>query len=94
MGPADGEILLIIGRRWNTGPVVDAPFTTTATLPVVAPPGTGTAMLVSLQLDGVAGTPLKVTLPCEDPKPVPLMVTDVPALPCVGAIPEMLALKV
>jgi len=35
-------------------------FTVTTTLPVVAPLGTGTVMLVSSQLVGVAVTPLKV----------------------------------
>lgn len=93
-GPADGDKLLMTGRSVNTGPVVDSPFTTTATLPVVAPLGTVTPMLVLLQLDRVAGTPLKVTLPCVDPKFVPLMVTGVPTLPCAGAMPVMPALTV
>jgi hypothetical protein len=38
------------------------PPTVTMTFPVVAPVGTGTAMLVVLQLVGVATTPLNVTV--------------------------------
>jgi hypothetical protein len=80
----------------NTGPVTVKLFTTTATIPLVAPFGTGTTMLVLLQLDGVARTPLKVTalVPCEGPNPVPLIVTFAPTFPWVGAIPLMLALTV
>jgi len=49
------------------------PPTVTTTFPVVAPLGTGTAMLVALQLVGVAAIPLKVTvlLPCVVPNPPP-----------------------
>jgi hypothetical protein len=45
-------------------------------------------MLVLLQLVGVAGTPLKVTvlLPWVAPKPLPVIVTDVPVLPLPGEI--------
>jgi len=43
-------------------------------------------MLVSLQLAGVAGVPLNVTVlvPCVAPKPPPVMIIDVPAAPDVG----------
>jgi len=53
------------------------------TLPVLAPLGTGTAMLVGLQLVGVALAPPKVTVlvPCVAPKFAPLIVTDVPIGP-------------
>jgi hypothetical protein len=37
-------------------------LTVTKTGPVVALAGTGTAMLVALQLEGVAAVPLKVTV--------------------------------
>jgi hypothetical protein len=59
--------------------------------PVVAPEGTGTVMLESLQVVGVPATPLKVTvlLPYVAPKPEPLMVTEVPTGPPVGATPEI-----
>ena len=58
----------------------------TTTLPVVAPVGTGTAMLVADQLVGVAAVPLNVTvlLPCVAPKLVPAIVTAVPTGPLVG----------
>jgi len=62
------------------------PPTVTTTLPVVAPVGTGTAMLVAVQLVGVAVVPLNVTVldPCEVPKFAPAMVIDVPTVPEFG----------
>jgi hypothetical protein len=56
------------------------------TLPVVAPVGTGTMMLVLDQLVGVAAVPLKLTVlvPCVEPKFVPVIVTEVPTTPDVG----------
>jgi len=56
------------------------------TLPVVAPAGTGTTMLVALQLEGVAAVPLNLTvlLPCVAPKFVPATVTAAPTAPEVG----------
>lgn len=61
-------------------------------MPLVAPLGTGTTMLVALQLVGVPARPLKVTLlePWLAPKFAPLTVTDVPSGPDVGLMPEML----
>jgi hypothetical protein len=55
-------------------------------LPVVAPAGTVTAMLVLLQVVAVAAVPLKVTVlpPCVAPKFVPVIVTGVPMVPEVG----------
>ena len=57
-------------------------------MPVDAPAGTGTAILVALQLElaGVAVVPLKVTVlvPGVAPKFVPAIVTDVPTAPEVG----------
>ena len=43
-------------------PLLAVPPTVTTTFPVVAPVGTGTAMLVALQLVGVAEVPLNVTV--------------------------------
>jgi len=62
------------------------PETLTTTLPVVAPEGTGTAMLVELQLVGDAVVPLNliVLVPWLEPKPAPLTVIDVPDPPVVG----------
>lgn len=55
-------------------------------MPVVAPVGTGTVTLVVLQLVGVAAIPLNATVlvPCDTPKLVPLIVTEVPTGPEVG----------
>ena len=60
--------------------------TVTTKLPVVAPEGTGTTMLVSLQVVGEAKAPLNVTVlePCAAPKLLPLIVTDVPMGPDEG----------
>jgi hypothetical protein len=72
----------------------------TYTQPVVALAGTGTTIEVSLQLEGVAVTPLNVTLldPCVAPNVVPVMVTAVPDSPKVGdklvMVPLMFSVKV
>ena len=70
-------------------PLLACPPTVTTTLPVVAPAGTGTTMLVALQLVGVATVPLNVTVlvPCVAPKFVPVIVTEVPTSPEVGLRP-------
>jgi hypothetical protein len=67
-------------------PLLAAPPTVTTTFPVVAPAGTGTAMLVALQLVGVAVVPLKLTalVPWVAPKFAPEIVTTVPKTPDVG----------
>ena len=67
-------------------PLLATPPTVTATFPVVAPAGTGTTMLVAVQLVGVAAIPLNVTVlvPCETPRLVPVIVTDEPIAPDVG----------
>jgi len=55
-------------------------------LPVVAPAGTGTTMLLEDQLVGVAVVPLNVTVlaPLVAPKFAPAIVTDVPTTPLDG----------
>jgi len=67
-------------------PLLATPPTVTTTLPVVAPAGTGTTMLVALQLVAVAVVPLnfKVLDPCVAPKLAPVIVTDAPTNPDVG----------
>jgi hypothetical protein len=57
--------------------------TVTTTLPLVAPIGTGTVMLVALQFVGTATIPLKVTVlvPWIAPKFTPMIVTGVPGKP-------------
>src|SRR5208283_2568270 len=67
-------------------PSLATPPTVTMTFPVVAPLGTGTTMLVALQLVGAPAVPLNVTVlvPCVAPKFVPVIVTEVPTAPDVG----------
>ena len=65
-------------------PLLTCAPTVTTTLPVVAPAGTVTVMLVMLQaLAAAAAVPLKVTVldPCGVPKLVPVMVIDAPTAP-------------
>ena len=61
--PTFGERLLMVGgaRTVKRTPLLDRAPTVTTTLPVVAAAGTGTTMLVSLQLVGGATVPLKRT---------------------------------
>lgn len=89
IGPEVGLKLVMLGGgivTVNKMPLLDCPATVTTTLPVVAPLGTGTEMLVALQLVGAAVVPLKVTVlvPCEAPKFEPLIVTEVPTRPELG----------
>jgi hypothetical protein len=68
----------------NGDPLLACPNTVTTMLPVVAPAGTATVMLVVLQaLAAAAAIPLKVTVldPCAVPKFVPVMVIDAPTAP-------------
>src|SRR6266481_10127201 len=67
-------------------PLLATPPTVTTALPVVAPVGTGTVMLVALHAAGVPGVPLNVTVlvPWLAPKFVPVIVTEVPTAPEVG----------
>jgi len=87
-GALVGERLVRVGGTVtvNETPLLASPPTVTTTLPVVAPVGTGTTMLVADQLVGVAAIPLNVTalLPCVAPKPVPVTVICVPTGPLVG----------
>src|SRR5256712_237286 len=81
------DVMVGVGNTVNASPLLATPPTVTTTLPVVAPAGTGTTMLVAAQLVGVAVVPLNLTVlvPCVAPKLVPVIVTDVPAGPLVGA---------
>src|SRR6266566_1917319 len=87
-GPEAGFMLVMLGGATTVKltPLLATPATVTTTFPVVAPAGTGATMLVLLQLVGVAGVPLNVTVlpPCAPPKFVPPILTDVPAPPDVG----------
>ena len=70
-------------RTVKVTPLDALPFTLTTTLPVVAPEGTTVVIEVALQFEIVATVPLKVTVlvPCDAPKFVPVMITDVPTTP-------------
>src|SRR5258705_10705741 len=71
----------------NGDPLLACPNTVTTTLPVVAPTGTVTVMLVALQtLAAAAAVPLKVTVlvPCGVPKLVPVMMVEAPTAPELG----------
>ena len=87
-GPLAGERLVRFGVATTeyVSPLLAAAPTVTTTLPLVAPLGTGTTMLVADQLVGVAVVPLNLTVlvPWLAPKFVPLIVTDVPTGPPVG----------
>jgi hypothetical protein len=86
--PELGERFVMEGREETekTTALLAEPATLTTTLPVAAPLGTGATMFVLLQLDGVAGLPLNVTVlePCVAPKLVPVIVTEVPTIPELG----------
>jgi hypothetical protein len=63
MGPEAGVRVVMLGGGGVTvkfTPLLAVPPTVTRTLPVVAPAGTEVAMLVAVQLVGVAEVPLKV----------------------------------
>src|SRR3989454_627567 len=87
--PDVGFKLVMLGAGTVTvklTPLLATPPTVTTTFPVVAPAGTGTTMLVALQLVGAAAIPLNVTVlvPCVAPKFAPAIVTEVPTNPDVG----------
>jgi hypothetical protein len=93
--PEEGFRLVIFGPATPTlkvTPLLATPPTVTMTFPVVAPVGTGTTMLVALQLVGAVEVPLNVTVlaPCVAPKLEPAMVIAVPGVPDVGLRLEIL----
>jgi hypothetical protein len=77
-------------------PLLGVPPTVTTTLPVAAPVGTITTMLVALQFVGVAAVPLNVTVfdPWVAPKFTPVIVTEVPTGPDVGLRLLMLGMAI
>jgi len=89
----DSELMAGAPKTVNVTPLLGTPPTATVTGPVLAVAGTGTTMLVELQLLGVAAMPLKLTvlLPCVVPKFSPEMVTDVPDAAEEGVILAILA---
>jgi hypothetical protein len=95
-GPVVGLTLMMLGGgvTVKSTPLLATPPTNTTTLPVVAPCGTGTVMLVLLQLDDLDCVPLNWTkleiVPTVGPKFVPVMVTMPPMGPDVGLMLVML----
>ena len=93
--PEFGDRLMMLGggTTVKVTPLLACPPTVTTTLPVVAALGTGTAMLVALQLDGEPSVPLKLTVlvPCVAPKFAPAIVIMVPTAPDTGDRLVMLA---
>jgi hypothetical protein len=82
---ADSVDILGVGSTVNDFPLLLTPLANTTTLPVVAPLGTVTAIVVAFQLVTVASVPLNLTVPvpCVAPKFVPVNVTGVPVGPLV-----------
>jgi hypothetical protein len=79
-GPEGGDTVVMFGVIVKFTPLLTTPPNVTVTLPLVAPNGTGTTILVGLQLvtDG-ATKPLKLTWPePKAPKPLPVIVTAAP----------------
>ncbi len=84
--------MLGVGSTVKATALLATPLTVTATFPVVAAAGTGTTMLVALQLVGVPAVPLNdtVLVPCVAPKFEPVIVTGVPSGPDATLRLEML----
>jgi hypothetical protein len=94
--PDDGErvVMSSVGRKVNVTPLLETPPTVTTTDPVDTSGGTGTTICVAFQVSGIAVTPLKVTMlvPCVEPNPVPVIVTNVPTGPDGGHILVMFSM--
>jgi len=92
-GPEVGDRLVMVGvcETVNGIALLVRPLTVTRTFPEVAVPGTGTIMLVGVQLVGVPAVPLNVTelLPWLEPKFVPVIVTAAPAKAVFGDKPAI-----
>src|SRR5689334_5720187 len=88
----ESDVMLGPGVTVKVTPLLVVPPAAIVTGPVVAPAGTGTTMLESLQLVGVAVVPLNFTrlVPCGMPKPEPAIVTAVLTVPELGVSEEML----
>jgi len=82
--PESEQFVVQLAVTVKADPLLAVPNTVTTTLPVLAPAGTDTVMLVGLQaLAAAAVIPLNVTVlvPWVAPKLVPVMLMDVPAGP-------------
>lgn len=87
-GPEIGERLVIegVGITVKFTPLLGTPPTVATTFPLVAPLGTITPMLLTLQLTTEAAVPLNVTVLDHwlAPRLLPVIVTAVPAAPIFG----------
>jgi len=85
--PLVGDRLVMLGATVKLNPLLAVPPTVTTTLPLFAPEGTVATIDVGLQPVAVAAMPLNVTVlvPCVASKFVPLIVTDDPTGPELGA---------
>ena len=82
--PESEQFVVQLAVTVKADPLLAVPNTVTTTLPVLAPAGTDTVMVVGLQaLAAAAAIPLNITVlvPWVAPKLVPVMVMDVPAGP-------------
>jgi len=81
----DKLVMLGAGTTVKLFPLLFTPLANTMTLPLAAPVGTVTAMLVAVHDVTLAVVPLNLTvpLPCDDPKLVPVTVTAAPTVPAV-----------
>jgi hypothetical protein len=86
--PVTGDKLVMLGAVTVNGlPLLATPPTVTTTFPVVAPVGTAALIDVALhKVIVVAVVPLNLTVfvPWLLPKPLPVIVTEIPAPPEVG----------
>jgi len=84
------------GVTLNSTPLLLCPPTVITTLPVVAPLGTSTVMLVLLQLVRAPDIPLNATVlvPGVKPNPLPVTVTVEPTGPDIGLKLEMFGMTV
>jgi len=86
--PEAGDKLVMPGvcKTVNAAKLLFSPFTCTITLPVIAPVGTENTICDEDQLDGVPVVPLIATElePCEEPKLLPAIVSELPITPEMG----------
>ena len=93
--PKDKLVMLGVGRTVKPAPLLASPLTVTTTLPLVAPVGTGTRMVLALQLVGDAVVSLNFTCPLlELPRLLPEIVTDAPTGPVLGDRPVIVGVTV
>jgi len=94
--PDVGEIELIVGgyKYVKIGPIAEPVLQVTVTTPVLPPEGTIATSLVVVELVTVAMTPLNLTelVEIEFPKLVPLIVTEIFAVPAVGLMDTIFGL--